>query len=124
VLARRGSLTDIDEALATVDDALAWSPRDPMAVDEQGSLLTARAGITGEPADAAAAVRAWTLLVQRDPVRSRWQVQLGRAAAIAGDPDTARVAWEAAVALSPDDAGIRRLLDDLDGVGSIGGAGG
>jgi O-antigen ligase len=124
VLARRGSLADIDEALATVDDALAWSPRDPMAVDEQGSLLNARAGITGDPADAAAAVRAWTLLVQRDPVRARWQVQLGRAAAIAGDPDIARAAWEAAAALSPDDAGIRRLLTDLDGVGSIGGAGG
>lgn len=115
--ARRGSLSDIDAALTQVDAALRWSSLDPMAVDERGSLLIARAGITGDPADAAAAVEAWTLLVARDPVRARWQVQLGKAAAIAGDAETARAAWTAAAALSPDDASIRQLLVDLGATG-------
>ncbi|MEX0848343.1 MAG: O-antigen ligase family protein [Ilumatobacteraceae bacterium] len=114
VLAARGSLADIDEALGEVDAALAWSPLDPMAVDERGSLLIARAGITGDAADAAAAVEYGTVLVGRDPLRARWQVQLGRAAAIAGDTETARAAWTTAADLSPDDAAVRQLLADLE----------
>lgn len=114
VLARRGALADIDRALEQTRRALDWSPRDPLAVDAGASLLLDRAAITGEAADVEASLTAWRQLVERDPLRARWQLQYGRAAALAGDVETARAAWSTAADLSPRDTTAPALLAGLD----------
>lgn len=113
----RGTLADVDAAIDQADAALRWSPHDPIALDDSATALLARAGITGDTADVDAAVAAWRALVELDPVRARWQIEYGRAAALAGDVDTARAAWTAALALRPDDPTAADLLHALDGVG-------
>lgn len=110
----RGTLADIDSALAHADAALHWSADDPIALDARATLLSDRAKITGDDPDVASAVAAWQRLVERDPVRARWQVQLGRAASLAGDIDLARSAWRAAAALRPDDPEVAALLAQLE----------
>ena len=60
-----------------------------------------------------AALRAWQVLVERDPLRARWQIQLGRAAAAAGDLQLARSSWTIAADLAPDDPTASNLLDAL-----------
>ncbi|MBI5090137.1 MAG: O-antigen ligase family protein [Actinobacteria bacterium] len=110
VLARRGTLVDIDEAIRHADRALAWSPDDPIAADRHATVLLDRAAITGEPRDIDRAIDAWQVLVDRDPVRARWQVQLGRAAALAGDAARARSAWRSAADLGSE-AGAQLLAE-------------
>jgi tetratricopeptide (TPR) repeat protein len=110
----RGSLADIDTALAHARSALDWSPHDPIALDAHASLLLDRAAITGADADLAASLAAWQQLADADPVRARWQVQLGRAAALSGHVELARAAWTAAADLRPDDREIAQLLTRLD----------
>ena len=73
-----------------------------------------RATITGDPADTAAALDAWRRLTAFDPYRAAWQVQLGRAAALAGEVDLARTAWTTAVDLDPADTTAATLLAALD----------
>ena len=114
VLSRRGTLADIDAAIDQTEHALSWSDDDPIALDRRASLLLDRAGATRSDADIRSAVVAWSALVDRDPVRARWQLQLGRAAALAGDDDLAKIAWTAAADLSPDDPTPVRLLDALE----------
>lgn len=104
VLLASGSLHDIDAAIAQANEAVQWSPHDPIAVDLQAGALLQRAIATGTDNDVAAAVHAWQALVQRDPHRARWQLQLGRAAAQADDAALARQAWTAAAALGSDEA--------------------
>lgn len=113
VLARRGTLADIDAALAQTRRALDWSAHDPLAVDREASLLLDRAAITGADSDVEAALAAWGRLVGRDPMRARWQLQYGRAAALAGDLDLARRAWATAADLSPRDDTASSLLAQL-----------
>lgn len=110
----RGTLADIDVALDHADAALRWSPDDPIALDARATLLLDRAAITGTTVDTDAAVEAWRRLVDRDPVRARWLVQLGRAAALAGDIDEAHAALTEAAMLRPDDASIAALLAELE----------
>ena len=110
VLAERGTLAGIDAAIEQAEAALRWSGDDPVALDRDASLLLDRAVVTGDPGDVAASFAAWRHLVERDPVRARWQLQLGRAAALAGDVETARAAWTAATDLSPDDPVPLQLL--------------
>ena len=110
----RGTLADIDRALTHAAAALRWSAHDPIALDARATVLSDRAAITGDAADVDAAVAAWQQLVDRDPVRARWQVQLGRAASLAGDADLARHALTAAAALRPDDPRITALLAQLE----------
>ena len=111
---RRRTLAGLDAAIAHADRALSWSPLDPMAADSHASFLLERAVITGTQTDIDAALREWTILVERDPVRARWQLQLGRAAALDGDVLRARQAWTAASELAPDNRLIEALLAQLD----------
>ncbi|MCX6521271.1 MAG: O-antigen ligase family protein [Actinobacteria bacterium] len=110
----RGSLADIDLALEHADAALRWSPDDPIALDAFATLLLDRSAITGTAADVDAALDAWRSLVERDPVRTRWLVQLGRAASLADRIDEAHAALTAAAELRPDDASIATLLAELE----------
>ncbi len=112
---RRRTVAGLDSAIAHADRALGWSPLDPMAADSHASFLLERAVITGTQTDIGAALREWTILVDRDPVRARWQVQLGRATALDGDVLRARQAWTAASELAPDNRLIEALLAQLDG---------
>lgn len=111
LLLDRGTLRDIDAAIAQANAAVKWAPGDPIAVDLQATALLQRAIATGQDADAAAALGAWLALVEHDPNRARWQLQLGRAAAQADDKDRARSAWTAAAALGSDEAA--QLLGEL-----------
>lgn len=110
----RGSLADIDAALEHATAALRWSSDDPIALDARATLLLDRAAITGTASDVDAALNAWRRLVERDPVRTRWLVQLGRAAALGDLIDEARAALATAAALRPDDASIAALLAELE----------
>jgi tetratricopeptide (TPR) repeat protein len=114
ILGRRSTLADIDAAIRQADLALDWSPHDPIAADVHASFLLDRANVTGDLADVRAALNAWQHLVHRDPLRARWQLQLGRAAALAGDVRSARDAWTIATDLSPDDSTASELLRELD----------
>lgn len=111
---RRGTLDDLDAAATHADAALRWSPDDPVAGDQRASIALERAVATGRVDDVAAAVDAWARLVARDPVRARWQLQYGRAAALAGDSETARRAWATAADLDPRDTTAATLLDGLE----------
>lgn len=99
VLLTGGSLTDIDAAIHQAREAVRWSPRDPIAVDLLATALLQRSVATGAADDAATALAAWQVLVERDPHRARWQLMLGRAAAQANDTEMARRAWTAAAEL-------------------------
>jgi tetratricopeptide (TPR) repeat protein len=108
----RGTLADIDKAIAAARRATQWSARDPFATDELATALSRRAAVTGDPTDAAAALTQWQRLVDRDPHRARWQLELGRAAALADYPERARRAWTIADALG--ESGAAELLVELD----------
>jgi O-antigen ligase/Flp pilus assembly protein TadD len=114
VLSRRGTVADIQHAIEHTEAALDWSPHDPVAVDRHASLLLDRAGITGDPGDIALALRTWSELVARDPNRARWQLQFGRAAALAGKDALARACWVVAADLAPDDPTPGQLIAALD----------
>jgi O-antigen ligase len=107
----KGTLADIDKAIAQARLATRWSAHDPFATDELATALSQRAAATGDPADVAEALAEWHRLVDRDPHRARWQLQLGRAAALAGDTVVARRAWAVAEKLGEPDAAA--LLDAL-----------
>jgi hypothetical protein len=111
VLLAADRLTSTDSALGHAADAVQWSAHDPIAVDLRATSLLQRALQTGTAADTAAAVGAWQVLVERDPHRGRWQLQLGIAAAAAGDDALARQAWQRAEALGQ--ARATQLLGDL-----------
>jgi hypothetical protein len=51
--------------------------------------------------------------VDRDPHRASWQLQLGRAAALAGNTALARQSWTIAADLG--EPGAAELLDALNG---------
>jgi len=55
----------------------------------------------------------WRHLVDADPNRAQWQLQLGRAAALAGDDGVAVAAWTAADTLDPSDPRAGALLQAL-----------
>jgi O-antigen ligase len=108
----RGTVADIDAAIAAARRATTWSADDPFAVDELATAMSQRAAVTGGADDVAAALAQWQRLVERDPRRARWQLQLGRAAALAGDTNTARRAWTVAADLG--EPGAAALLAALD----------
>ena len=111
VLLDADTLRTTDAALGQADEAVRWSAPDPIAVDLRATSLLQRALQTGSAADTAAAVAAWQVLVERDPHRGRWQLQLGIAAAAAGDNALARQAWQRAEALGQ--ARATQLLEEL-----------
>lgn len=108
-----GTLSGVDAALAEVARALDLSPLDPLALQERGLLLNRRAAITGDGRDVDAALAEWRHLTDVDPVNARWQLELGRAAAAAGDVELARSAWTSAADLAPDDPTPATLLAAL-----------
>ncbi len=111
VLLAADTLRTTDAALGQAEEAVRWSAHDPIAVDLRATSLLQRALQTGSAADTAAAVAAWQVLVERDPHRGRWQLQLGIAAAAAGDNALARQAWQRAEALGQ--ARATQLLEEL-----------
>ena len=92
--------------------ATEWSSKDPFAVDELAMAMSRRAAVTGNAKDVGNALAEWTKLVDRDPYRASWQLQLGRAAALARDTERARMAWSAAADLG--EPGADELLAALD----------
>jgi O-antigen ligase len=92
----RGTLSDIDAAIAQARRATAWSSNDPFSNEELATAMSQRAVATGDSADVAAALQQWQHMVDRDPHRASWQLQLGRAAALAGNTKLARQAWTTA----------------------------
>ncbi len=96
---QRGTIADIDAAIAAARRATKWSPDDPFAVDELATAMSQRAIATGDAGDVAAALAQWQHLIERDPHRASWQLQLGRAASLADKPDLARQAWTIAARL-------------------------
>lgn len=108
-----GTLSGTDRWLAAVDDALDVSPLDPIVRQERGLALNHRAAITGTDSDTTAALSYWQELVTDDRHNARWQLELGRAAAAAGDVAAARQAWTAAADLDPDDPTPTALLAAL-----------
>lgn len=111
VLLAADTLGATEAALQNAVDARDWSRNDPIALDLRATSLLQRATQTGTLADTDAALAAWQALVARDPNRGRWQLQLGTAAAAAGDADLARQAWERAAALGQQQAAA--LLEQL-----------
>lgn len=111
VLLAADTVSATDAALKNAGRARDWSKHDPIAVDLWASSLLQRALQTGAAADTHAALVAWTTLVERDPNRGRWQLQLGKAAAAAGETDLARDAWQRAAALGQAQAAA--LLEEL-----------
>ncbi len=108
----RGTVADIDQAIIEARRALEWSSHDPFAAHELATAMSQRAGVTGNPGDVAEALGEWQDLVDRDPHRASWRLQLGRAAALAGDTDRARRAWLVAADLG--EPGAEELLAALD----------
>jgi Flp pilus assembly protein TadD len=76
------------------------------------TALSSRATATGSHDDITHALAQWQRLVQRDPHRASWQLQLGRAAALAGNVDLARHSWTIAAELG--EPGASALLTALD----------
>jgi O-antigen ligase len=109
----RGTLADIDAATGETRRATDWSSDDPFATDELATTLSQRAAVTGDSNDIAAALAQWKRLVDRDPHRASWQLQLGRAAALAGNTALARQSWTIAADLG--EPGAAELLDALNG---------
>lgn len=108
-----GTLSGVDRWLDAVDDALDLSPLDPIARQERGLGLNRRAAITGTDEDTSVAIAYWQGLVADDTNNARWRLELGRAAAAAGDVPTARTAWTVAAELAPDDPTATSLLAAL-----------
>jgi O-antigen ligase len=111
VLLAADTVTATDSAITHASDALDWSPNDPIAGDLWASSLLQRALETGDELDGRSALAAWQKLVERDPNRTRWQLQLGKAAALVGEVEIARAAWEHAAVLGSAQAEI--LLEEL-----------
>lgn len=109
-----GSLADVDAAIDQLQSAQRWSANDPLVAEWMGRALLQRAQITGTEVDVQAALTHWQAEVGGDPHRASWQLELGRAAALAGDLDTARAAWIAAADLDPRSTTATDLLVALD----------
>jgi O-antigen ligase len=93
--------TELTEAIRRVDDALAVSRRDPVALAQKAHLLVEQAsqsGLTGDISSARAYVQR---LVDDDPNNADLELQLGTVAALAGDGPAATRAWTAAERLAP-----------------------
>jgi hypothetical protein len=111
VLLASDTLTATDLARSHASAAVDVSSRDPIAVDLWASSLLQRASQTGNEGDGRAALSAWLTLAERDPNRARWQLQLGKAAALLGEVEIARDAWERAAALGSSQAEL--LVEEL-----------
>ena len=88
-------------ALASLDDALDWSPLDPVVRGERARLLLERARRSGSDDDLGAARRALEDLAADDPRNAEVLLRLGLARALDGDDGGAERAWLAAERLAP-----------------------
>jgi O-antigen ligase/Flp pilus assembly protein TadD len=99
--AATGTIAGLDAAVAALDGALEWSPRDPVLAKERASVLSSKADATGDRADQRAALDAWTDAVANDPNNAASLLELGVAQAVNGDSEQARESWERAATLAP-----------------------
>ncbi|HEY7626846.1 MAG TPA: hypothetical protein VH761_07255, partial [Ilumatobacteraceae bacterium] len=109
---RRGTLVDIRKAIRQSQRAIDWSANDPFSNEERAMAMSRLAEATGDGGHAMEALAQWQRLVDRDPYRASWQLQLGRAAALVGDEVRAGRAWTMAASLG--EPGAQELLDSLD----------
>ena len=96
-----GTVGGAERALAALDRALGWSPRDPIVRRERAELLTTIAEADGDPGSADRAFDAWRRLADGDPNNAAVRLGLGLAAADAGDRPAAEAAWRDAADLAP-----------------------
>jgi O-antigen ligase/Flp pilus assembly protein TadD len=96
-----GTVAGLDAAIATLDEALHWSPRDPIVAKERAGVLSSKAAATGAPADQQAALVAWTEVSSGDPNNAAVLLELGVAQAVSGDSASAKASWERAATLAP-----------------------
>jgi Flp pilus assembly protein TadD len=97
----RGTIAGLDAATGQLDDALAVSPRDPVARAEHARLALERARRTGNAADRRRARAELERLHRDDPQNAQVLLRLGVARALAGDDRGAERAWVAAEHLAP-----------------------
>jgi O-antigen ligase len=109
-----GTLAGVDASVAATVDAAKVSGHDPIVRLRHAEALSRRAAITGAPVDVDRALEAWIDLVGEDAHCFACQLGLGRAAAAAGDADTAGRAWRAAAALTTTDPRPATLLAELE----------
>lgn len=96
------SLTSFVTALDQVEAALRISPHDPIVLRRQAEVLFRVAVATGEPSDVHAALATWASLAT-DANCYRCQLGYGYAAALADQPGAARIGFERAAVLAPED---------------------
>ncbi len=84
-----------------LDEALDWSPRDPVIRRERAGLLTSVALATSSTNDQAAARSAWQAVAAGDPNNAAVLLELGFAEAISGSLAEAEATWVRAADLAP-----------------------
>lgn len=101
VVAGTGGDEELLIAIERIDRALRISPEDPILRSRKAEYLLERARLSGADSDVGAALSAWSDLVAYDPNNAQYQLQLGVAAVVARDAETAESAWLQAEWLSP-----------------------
>lgn len=84
-----------------LDEALDWSPRDPVIHRERAGLLTSLAMTSLSAADQAAARDAWLEVAADDPNNAEVLLELGFSEAISGSLAEAEATWLRAADLAP-----------------------
>lgn len=96
-----GSSAGLDRAIAAIEDARRWHPRDPVVVAEHTRLLLERAQRTGSPRHVTAARGALEAAAGHDPRNAALLLRLGVARSLDGDDRAAEAAWRASERLAP-----------------------
>ena len=87
--------------IQVLDEALDWSPRDPLVRRERAGLLTSLALATSSATDQAAARSAWQSVAADDPNNAEVLLELGLADAVGGSLADAEETWLRAADLAP-----------------------
>lgn len=96
IAAQPATLPALDAGLVRVDRALDLSPRDPLLLVRRAQWRSARAVLTGQPADVTLAVSTWRSIARTDPRNPAVLRGLSAAEALAGDTVAAERARERA----------------------------
>lgn len=96
-----GTPEAVRAAVQVLDEALDWSPRDPILRRERAALLTTLATSERSPAAAATAREAWEEVGADDPNNGSVWNELGLARVLTGDHAAAEAAWRHAAELTP-----------------------
>ncbi len=84
-----------------LDEALDWSPRDPLIRRQRAGLLTSLALATSSATDQASARSAWQAVAADDPNNAAVLLELGFAEAVSGALAEAEATWVRAADLAP-----------------------